>query len=128
MCGIAGLLDLSGKGRTPDRAMIENMSNAMFDERIDDSDFFIDKGIALISSGLTTIDPQSGTQANVSNDKSVYTVYTGENFNCRSIKNSLSSKGIRFACESFSEMILHLWLEYNTKMWDLINGQFAIAV
>ena len=39
MCGIGGLLDLSGKGRMPDRAMLENMSNAKFHEVIDDSDF-----------------------------------------------------------------------------------------
>ena len=49
MCGIGGLLDLSGQGRIPDIAMLENMANAMFHRGPDEDGFYIDKGIALIS-------------------------------------------------------------------------------
>ena len=128
MCGIGGLLDLSGQGRIPDIALLENMANAMFHRGPDEDGFYIDKGIALISRRLNIMDPQNGKQPVVSNDKNIYAVYNGEIFNYQNIRNSLKSKGIKFFSECDSELIPHLWLEFKTKMWEQINGQFATAV
>ena len=128
MCGIGGLLDLSGQGRIPDIALLENMANAMFHRGPDEDGFYIDKGIALISRRLNIMDPQNGKQPVVSNDKNIYAVYNGEIFNYQNIRNSLKSKGVKFFSECDSELIPHLWLEFKTKMWEQINGQFATAV
>lgn len=58
----------------------------------------------------------------------VVTVYNGEIYNFKILKNELKSKGYVFNTESDTEVLCALYLEYGTLCVNYLEGMFAIVI
>ena len=69
-----------------------------------------------------------GHQPMSSSDRRYWVVYNGEIYNHPEIKQELEAKGHIFRTRSDTEVLLHLWEEYNIRSLEKLNGMFAFAI
>lgn len=77
---------------------------------------------------LSIIDLAGGRQPMANEDQSVWVTFNGEIFNYVELRETLLSKGHRFATQSDTEVILHLYEELGEECVQHFNGQWALAV
>jgi asparagine synthase (glutamine-hydrolysing) len=128
MCGIAGIIDLSGQRRPIARAAIEAMADAIVHRGPDEDGYLELPGLAFASRRLSIVGLFDGRQPIRNEDGSVATVYNGELFDYPEVKASLEGRGHRFRTHCDTELIPHLWEEYQERFWDHLKGQFAVAL
>ncbi len=92
MCGIAGVLDISGKGRV-EAELLERMTGALIHRGPDDSGFFISDNIGLGFRRLSIIDLGTGNQPIYNEDHTLAVVCNGEIFNFRELRRESGSRG-----------------------------------
>ena len=127
MCGIAGLVDLSGR-RSASPSVLRAMADAIRHRGPDDEGYFLADGIGVASRRLSIVGLADGRQPIGNEDGSVVTVFNGELFDHPQIRAQLESRGHRLATRCDTELIPHLWEERQEKMFESLRGQFAIAV
>lgn len=69
-----------------------------------------------------------GHQPMSSSDRRYWVVYNGEIYNYPEIRETLKQKGHVFRTRSDTEVLLHLWEEYNVESLLMLNGMFAFAI
>ncbi|UCG08670.1 MAG: asparagine synthase (glutamine-hydrolyzing) [Desulfobacterales bacterium] len=69
-----------------------------------------------------------GHQPMSSSDRRYWVVYNGEIYNHLEIKRELDTRGHVFRTRSDTEVLLHLWEEYNIDSLEMLNGMFAFAI
>jgi asparagine synthase (glutamine-hydrolysing) len=69
-----------------------------------------------------------GHQPMSSSDRRYWIVYNGEIYNHPEIKQELKERGHVFRTRSDTEVLLHLWEEYNIGSLEKLNGMFAFAI
>ena len=94
----------------------------------DDRGYYVRDNIAMGQSRLSIIDIESGKQPIYNEDKSVVVVYNGEIFNYPELREDLIKRGHVFYTKSDTEVIVHLYEEYGTDLFNHLNGQFSIAL
>ncbi len=94
----------------------------------DEDGFFTKANVALGMRRLTIIDLVSGSQPIFNEDGSVVTVFNGEVYNYRRLREELVAKGHRFSTNSDTEVIVHLYEEYGEEFLKHLNGMFGVAV
>ncbi|HEV2947622.1 MAG TPA: asparagine synthase (glutamine-hydrolyzing) [Gemmataceae bacterium] len=127
MCGIAGVVDLSGRHTIPD-GVIQAMADSMVHRGPDEDGYLNRPRVGLVSRRLSIVGLADGRQPISNEDGSISVVYNGELFEYPEIKSHLESKGHRFATHCDTEVIPHLWEEYGEDMFDQLRGQFALAL
>jgi asparagine synthase (glutamine-hydrolysing) len=127
MCGIAGIVDLTGRNSVPDGAL-SAMAEAIVHRGPDEDGFFDSSAVGMASRRLSIIGLQDGRQPISNEDGSVSVVFNGELFDYPELKAELESKGHRFATHCDTEIIPHLWEDYGEGMLDHLRGQFAFAL
>jgi len=128
MCGIAGMIDLTGAKRTAPRGVVARMARAIV-HRGPDEDGFLDRpGVALANRRLSIVGLADGQQPIANEDRSVWTVFNGEFFDYPETRKALEAKGHRFRTHTDTELIPHLWEEHRAKLWSHLKGQFALCV
>lgn len=125
MCGIAGLLDFEKK---PSVAVIKRMLKAISYRGPDSSAYFIDKHVALGINRLRIIDLQTGDQPLFNEKKTICVVFNGEIYNYQELRKKLQKKQHHFSTHTDSEVLVHLYEEYQEKMVDHLEGMFAFAI
>ncbi len=127
MCGIAGIIDLSGSQNIPSR-LIRRMGNAITHRGPDEMGEFQAPGIGLISRRLSIRDVEHGHQPMFNETREICTVFNGELYDQDQIRADLQARGhlIRSRCDT--ELLPHLWEEHEERFLDKLNGQFAFAV
>ncbi len=127
MCGIAGLF-----GRPipamPAHALLRRMIGAIAHRGPDDQGFFVDDEIGLAHARLSILDLASGRQPMANADQSVWISFNGEIFNYVELRDDLIARGRRFATQSDTEVILHLYDEMGPDCVTKLNGDFAFAL
>lgn len=127
MCGIAGMIDLSGRRPAPP-GVVPAMARAIV-HRGPDEDGFLDRpGLHLANRRLSIVGLADGRQPIANEDQSVWTVFNGEFFDYPETRAVLEAKGHRFRTHTDTELIPHLWEEHRTGMFDHLKGQFAFCV
>src|SRR5437764_7732755 len=117
MCGIAGIVDLTGQRRVPPGTS-RLMADALF-HRGPDEDGFLDRpGLSLASRRLSIVGLADGRQPISNEDQSVWVVFNGELFDYPETRAFLESKGHVFRTHTDTEVIPHLWEEYGVGMFD----------
>lgn len=127
MCGLAGFLgppDAPGAAR----ATLERMIRTLHHRGPDGYGFHVDGGVGLAHARLAVIDLPTGAQPIANERGTVWTVFNGEIFNYRSLRMELQRRGHRFATQSDTEVIVHLYEEHGDRFVEHLNGQFAIAL
>ncbi len=94
----------------------------------DDAGVYSDSELALGNRRLSIIDIPGGRQPIVNEDGSLWITFNGEIYNYRELHASLAARGHRFATESDTEVILHLYEERGAKCLEDLRGMFAFAV
>lgn len=127
MCGIAGILDLTGRMRaSPDVA--RQMAAAIV-HRGPDEDGFLDRPeVALANRRLSIVGLKDGRQPIGNEDGSIQVVFNGEFFDYPERRAQLEAKGHRFARHTDTELLPHLWEEHGIDMFATLRGQFAFAL
>lgn len=127
MCGIAGVVDLSGGSVIPD-GVIERMASAIIHRGPDEEGFFRRPGLILASRRLSIVGLADGQQPVTNEDKSVSVVFNGELFDHLEKRAELEARGHRLIKHCDTEIIPHMWEEHQAGMFEKLRGQFAIAL
>src|SRR4051812_29849470 len=127
MCGIAGIIDLSGQRPIPP-GLLARMAGAIVHRGPDEDGFLEAPGIGLANRRLSIVGLSDGRQPITNEDGSVVVVFNGEFFDYPEIKADLEKRGHRFATHCDTELIPHLWEDYQEGMFSYLRGQFALAL
>src|SRR5262245_34174648 len=127
MCGIAGILDLTGHGVVPhDR--LRRMTDALVHRGPDEEGTFHDGRVGLAVRRLSIVDVAEGHQPVASEDGGVQAVFNGELFDHADVARRLQSSGHRLRTHCDSEVVPHLWEDEGDAMFAALRGQFAVAI
>ena len=122
MCGIAGFV---GEG---DREVAERMARALIHRGPDDEGYFILPGeVGFGFRRLAIIDLKTGNQPIFNEDNTVAVMLNGEIYNFQELRKELEPRHI-FRTSGDTEVIAHLYEEVGEKVFEKLNGMFAIAI
>jgi asparagine synthase (glutamine-hydrolysing) len=127
MCGIAGIVDLTGHGR-PTRHELESMITALHHRGPDGYGYYEHDRCGLAHARLSIIDISGGNQPIHNPARDVWVVLNGEIFNHVELRAELEAQGHRFYTHSDTEVIVHLYDRHGLDFVQFLNGQFAIAL
>ncbi len=116
MCGIAGIIDLSGRRPVP-AGVLRRMADAIYHRGPDDDGYLEKPGVGLANRRLSIVGLADGKQPIFNEDRSVAAVFNGEFFDYPEVKRMLETRGHRFATHCDTELIPHLWEDYQEKMF-----------
>ena len=124
MCGFTGFTNyISDADKTLDKMM-----NTIVHRGPDSGGRYIDDDIALGFRRLSIIDLEQGDQPILNEDESKILLFNGEIYNYHSIREELIQKGHIFKTKSDSEVLLHGYEEFGTKLLDRLRGMFAFVI
>jgi asparagine synthase (glutamine-hydrolysing) len=127
MCGIAGLVDLSGTRPIPEGTLAA-MAATLVHRGPDDDGFVELPGLGLASRRLSIVGLADGRQPLFNEDGRVAVVFNGELFDYPELRAELEGRGHRFATRCDTEVLPHLWEEHGEDMLARLRGQFAFAL
>ena len=125
MCGICGIVG------NMESSVIERMTLSLVHRGPDDgtTEVFPSHKLALGHRRLSIIDlSASGRQPMRNEDGSIWISFNGEIYNYRELKAGLDPQRHRFASQTDSEVLLHLYEERGAEGFKLLNGMFAFAL
>ncbi|MCW5982604.1 MAG: asparagine synthase (glutamine-hydrolyzing) [Bryobacteraceae bacterium] len=129
MCGIAGIF--SGR-LSPDalNRALEAMNAAQRHRGPDQGGTFVcpAQGAGLACRRLSIVDLEHGDQPMPNEDGSIQAVLNGEIYNHAALRHELEGKGHRFRSRCDTEVIVHLYEEEGERLFDRLEGMFALAV
>lgn len=128
MCGIAGIIDLSGNRRPVPAGAVQAMAAAIVHRGPDEDGFLEQPGLAFANRRLSIVGLFDGRQPIRNEDGSVAVVFNGEFFDYPEMRARLEGKGHRFRTHCDTELIPHLWEDHQERMLEHLRGQFAIAL
>src|SRR5262245_41867077 len=125
MCGIGGWIGLQ-----LDRERIASrMIKALHHRGPDGNGLKSWAEATLVHTRLSIIDLSSAGAQPISNeDGTVWTVFNGEIYNHRELRDSLQANGHRFKGRSDSEILPHLYEEEGPAFVRKLRGMFALAI
>ena len=127
MCGIVGILNLSGA--PTDINILKKMTDKIIHRGPDGEGHWIEDYIAMGHRRLSIIDPTSaGHQPMISNDKRFIISYNGEVYNYIKLRDDLKKKGYRFNSNTDTEVVLNAFAEWGEESVKRFNGMFAFAI
>ncbi len=127
MCGIAGLAD-AHELADEDRAAIGAMVETLRHRGPDDSGSQSFTHCVLGHARLSIIDLAGGHQPMGNEDGTVWISYNGEVYNFPELRRELEAKGHRFATNTDTEVIVHLYEETGANCVERLRGMFAFAI
>jgi asparagine synthase (glutamine-hydrolysing) len=127
MCGIAGILDLTGQRNVPE-GVIQRMAQALVHRGPDEDGFLERPGLALASRRLSIVGLADGQQPISNEDRNVFVVFNGELFDYVERRTELERRGHRMVTHCDTEVIPHFWEESQEGVFEHLSGQFAFAL
>jgi asparagine synthase (glutamine-hydrolysing) len=126
MCGIAGIINFNSSEDKQD--LLRRMIGLLRHRGPDSSGIYLNGPAGLAHARLSIIDLSSGDQPIHNEDRSIWIVFNGEIFNYPELREDLKSRGHRFYTQTDTEVLVHLYEEKGAKLFDDLNGQFALAL
>src|SRR6266446_4993066 len=96
MGGIAGLVNLTGRGTVP-HGVLRNMAQAIYHRGPDEDGFLEAPGLGFASRRLSIVGLADGRQPIFNEDRAVAVVFNGELFDYPEMRAALEARGHRFA-------------------------------
>src|SRR5271167_3091255 len=127
MCGLAGILDLTGGGSV-DAGLVRRMTASIAHRGPDGDGFYFADGVGLGHRRLAIIDPAGGEQPMFNEDGSVVIVFNGIIYNHVELHRELVALGHVFRSRCDTEVIVHAWEEWGEACLERFNGMFAFAL
>jgi len=126
MCGIGGVLRLDGAPAA--EGPLGAMLGALTHRGPDDEGRHLDGPLAFGARRLSIIDVAGGHQPLANQDGSVWAIQNGEIYNYRELRSELVARGHRFATESDTETLVHLYQDRGDAFVEALDGMFAVAI
>ena len=128
MCGISGLVNCGDKETLARMTAIQAHrgpdDGGLWDRHFPDGSY-----VGLGSRRLAILDlSASGHMPMCNEDGSVWITYNGEIYNFAELRRELQSKGHRFASNTDTEVIVHLYEQEGPDCVKRLNGMFAFAI
>jgi asparagine synthase (glutamine-hydrolysing) len=127
MCGIAGIVDLSGRRPAPAEAL-RAMAAAIVHRGPDEDGFLERPGVGFASRRLSIVGLLDGRQPIHNEDGSVAVVFNGELFGYPEERAELEAKGHAFRTHCDTEIVPHRWEDHEEGVFERLRGQFALAL
>ena len=129
MCGFVGFTGL----REQREAILHKMADRIIHRGPDMEGYHISgkdprTAIALGFRRLSIIDLAAGKQPMYNEDGTVVCVFNGEIYNFMDLRTELQAKGHIFKTHCDTEVIIHGYEEYGTKLAGMLRGMFAFVV
>jgi asparagine synthase (glutamine-hydrolysing) len=129
MCGIAGIVEISGKPVEP--SDISHLTGLLAHRGPDGTGiwFNADRSVALGHRRLAIIDPgPGGYQPMLSADGRYVITFNGQIYNFLELRRELEAQGAVFRTQSDTEVILTAWQAWREGMLSRFNGMWALAI
>jgi len=126
MCGFVGFIDKYKKKEK--EKIIKDMADMISHRGPDSAGYFTDNDIALGHRRLSIIDLEGGSQPIYNEDKTKEIIFNGEIYNYKELKEKLEKKGHIFTTNTDTEVILHGYEEYGTKLFNDLRGMFGFVI
>ncbi len=126
MCGIVGFTNYHS--HFDNQEIIKEMANAIRHRGPDDDGYYLAPQVTLGQRRLSIIDLSTGKQPIFNEDESVSIVFNGEIYNFPELKETLIKKGHIFKTNSDTEVIVHLYEEYQEELLPHLNGMISFAI
>jgi asparagine synthase (glutamine-hydrolysing) len=125
MCGIVGIVDPS-----LDSSRLEASLRLLRHRGPDGRGVFLepDRHLGLGHARLSIIDLKTGAQPLYSHDARLALVCNGEIYDFERQRGELEREGSRFASNSDSELIIHLYLKHGERFYEHLRGEFAFLL
>lgn len=127
MCGICGLIDLTGQHRA-DPALVRRMADLIRHRGPDGDGFYDAPNVALGMRRLSIIDVEGSDQPLYSEDGRIALVFNGEIYNYRELRDDLIKRGHQPRTAGDGETIIHLYEEYGLDLFRHLRGMYAFAL
>src|SRR5712675_845872 len=131
MCGILGYYHIDHEPVHRSRGEIETLRDMMCNRGPDASGYLESarKDWVLAHRRLSILDlSERGRQPMSTPDGTLHISYNGEIYNYRELRDALEKRGVVFRSASDTEVILHLYREYGTACFRMLEGMFAIII
>ena len=131
MCGILGYYNIDHEPVRRSRAEVEALRDMMLNRGPDASGYLESarKDWILAHRRLSILDlSERGRQPMSTPDGTLHISYNGEIYNYRELRGALEKRGVLFQSNSDTEVILHLYREYGTASFRMLEGMFAIII
>ncbi len=133
MCGIAGLVHFDGAPIDP---QLLTRMGASLEHRGPDDEGIVCRPDAmaagpragLVSRRLSIVDRAGGHQPIANEDGSIWTILNGEIYNFAALRDELTGFGHHFKTRSDTEVIVHGYEQWGTRVVERLDGMFAFAV
>jgi asparagine synthase (glutamine-hydrolysing) len=127
MCGVAGVLSLSGEAVST--VALKRMMDSLAHRGPDGEALFTDGAVGLAHRRLAIIDlSPAGRQPMQSGDGRLTVSYNGEIYNFRELRAELQAKGYHFVSRSDTEVLLNAWAAWGPDSLSRLNGMYAFAL
>lgn len=127
MCGICGIYNFKGEG--VDEGLLARMLSFLRHRGPDDEGIFVEGPVGLGNARLAVIDLSPfGHQPMANEDRSIWITFNGEIYNFPQLRRRLEKRGHRFSSKGDTEVILHLYEDYDTDCVQHLRGMFAFAI
>ncbi len=128
MCGINGLVNC-GDGETLARMASVQAHRGPDDSGLWEKRFPDGSYVGLGSRRLAILDlSPDGHMPMCNEDRTVWITYNGEIYNFAELRHELAAKGHRFASNTDTEVVVHLYEEEGAECVKRLNGMFAFAI
>ena len=116
MCGIAGIVDLSGRRPVP-TGLLRMMADAIVHRGPDEDGYLELPGLGLANRRLSIVGLSDGRQPIANEDRTVSVVFNGELFDYPEQKKLLESRGHRFITHCDTDLVPHLWEDHGEGLF-----------
>jgi len=127
MCGIVGIMDVSGARPIP-RDLVSRMNETQHHRGPDEGGIHLEPGVGLGHRRLSIIDLSTGQQPLFNEDGTVVVVFNGEIYNYGELIPELTRLGHVFHTRSDTEVIVHGWEAWGEDCVKRFRGMFAFAL
>jgi asparagine synthase (glutamine-hydrolysing) len=127
MCGIAGLIYLTGEAVSP--VILKKMTDAIAHRGPDGEGQWIEGNVGIGHRRLAIIDlSPAGHQPMITGDHRYVLSYNGEIYNYREIRTELEALGCWFRSQTDSEVVLNALAIWGSDALLKFNGMFGLAL
>jgi asparagine synthase (glutamine-hydrolysing) len=127
MCGICGQFNFADEEPVYPET-VTRMARSIIHRGPDDEGYFLDGPLGFGFRRLSIIDLAGGHQPMSDSEEKVRVVFNGEIYNFKELRSDLENRGHRFRTNSDTEVIVHGYKEWGTKVFSRLNGMFGVAI
>ncbi|MDR2267863.1 MAG: asparagine synthase (glutamine-hydrolyzing) [Holosporaceae bacterium] len=127
MCGINGIFNFCGIC-DDDIGSLRAMNASMLYRGPNDQDVWHDNNIGMAQVRLSIIGISNGKQPIWNEDKTLAIICNGEIYNYLELKEELAQRDHVFSTDSDSEVVLHLFEDFQENCLAKLRGMFAFAI